>query len=63
MKTLATLIAAIGVSISLAGTAFATAPEAQLEFAPSKEMGIAPAACYYDYTWIGNYYMRRLICF
>ena len=61
MKTLATLVAALGLSLSLAGTA--SAHDAELGFAPNKDTGIAPAACYYKYVWIGNYYMRELICF
>ena len=63
MKTLAMLAAAIGLSISLAGTASATTPDLQFNLTPGKEPGVAKVACYYDYTWIGNYYIRRLVCF
>jgi hypothetical protein len=56
MKTLATLTAAIALSIGLAGTASATQPGAEIGPQFSKETSIAQAACYYRYFYVSNGY-------
>ena len=63
MKSIITFAAAAALSIGLAGTASATSPGAEIGLQVSKQSSIAPVACYYQYTWIGNYYMRQLVCF
>jgi hypothetical protein len=67
MKTFATLVAAACLSISLAGTASATAPGAEIGPKASTESSIAPAACYYQYQWFTfggqTGYTRQLICY
>ena len=63
MKSLATLAAVAALSLGFAGTASATAPQAQFVFEQSKDKGVGEAACYYKYYWFGNYYTRELICY
>jgi len=56
MKTLATLTAAIALSIGLAGTASAAQPGAEIGPQVSKETSIAQAGCYYRYFYVTNGY-------
>ena len=59
MKTLATLTAAIALSIGLAGTASAAQPGADIGPRITKETSIAQAACYYRYFYVTNGYQYR----
>jgi hypothetical protein len=67
MKTFAILAAAAALSIGLAGTASATSANAEIGPKASTASSIAPAACYYQYTWITfggqTGYTRQLVCF
>ena len=66
MKTIVTL-AAIALSLGLAGTASATSPDAALGLKAGTASSIAPAACYYQYQWFTfggqTGYTRQLICY
>jgi hypothetical protein len=61
MKTLATLTAAIALSIGLAGAAAAAQPGAGIGPQVSNETGIAQAGhrCYYRYFYVTNGYQYR----
>ena len=59
MKTLATLTAAIALSLGLAGTASAAQPGADIGPQITKESAVAPTACYYRYFYVTNGYQYR----
>ena len=59
MKTLATLTAAIALSIGLAGTASATSPGAEIGPQITKENSIAQATCFYRYFYVTDGYQYR----
>jgi hypothetical protein len=59
MKTLATLTAAIALSIGLAGAASAKSPDAEIGPQITKESSIAQAACYYRYFYVTDGYHYR----
>ena len=57
MKTLATLTAAIALSIGLAGTA--SANDSAIGPQVQKESSVANTACYYRYFYVTNGYQYR----
>jgi len=59
MKTLATLTAAIALSIGLAGTAAASQLGAEIGPQITKESSIAQAYCYYRYFYVTDGYNYR----
>ena len=59
MKTLATLTAAIALSIGLAGTASATSPDSEIGPQITKESSIAQTGCYYRYFYVTDGYQYR----
>ena len=59
MKTLATLTAAIALSIGLAGTASATTPDAEIGPQVGTESSIAKTYCFYRYYYVTDGYNYR----
>ena len=59
MKTLATLAAVAALSLGVAGTAFATSPEAEIGPKTSTESSIAKTACFYRYFYVTDGYYYR----